>query len=363
METTFIKREAHVSELSLIKKEDRATLLIFIISLAACTLSEVLLAIFTELDIGVALLMISAPFLLVGMIAYISTGMWKMLFLAIIVPTALFFLNVPLLILFFTAFLMIGCVGVVSVSVILQRMVFYMVISTLEYANIKNKLSLFEKFVVFMFNVPPDIDTRKITMEYNLKRSGIPFKEMAGTMSFAFMVGLTLWIYFSMNPVFMDDIIDLTEAPIYVFSLVMFIPLIVLPWTPFKSLNVRITSNYRDFSVYDGILETLRKMAVPILAVFLFVMVALNRSNMIHVMTFIGLSVAFNLLVVAASCVIYYLFFERGFVDDAVAKWKVFRPVPMMELTDSGAGDTKDLPGTPSRDISDLGDIDIISLR
>ncbi|MDR2866393.1 MAG: hypothetical protein LBV13_03200 [Methanomassiliicoccaceae archaeon] len=360
MKAQPIKRSAHVSELSLVREQDKAILLIFLVSMALCIIAIALLLIFTELEVGAVLLAISAPFLIVGLVTYVSTGMWKMLLLAIVVPAAAFFLidALPILVIFFIAFLMIGCVGVVSVSAILQRKVFYLVISIIEYANIKEKLSLFERLVVFFFNVPPDIDTRKITMDYNLKRSGIPFREMMGTMLFAFLVGLSMWIYLSMNPAFMTDIIDLTEAPIFVFSLVMFIPLIVLPWTPFKSLNVRITTNHRDFSIYGGILETLRKMAIPIFAVFLFIMIALNRSNIAHVMGFIGLSVAFNLLVVAASCIIFYLFFEPGFVDDAASKWKIFRPVQMnMELEEKGKIDAKDLPGTPSRDLSDIGDL------
>jgi len=176
-------------------------------------------------------------------------------------------------------------------------------------------------------------------------------------------VGVAMWIYLSMNPAFMSDI-NLIEAPIYAFSLIMFIPLIVLPWVPFKSLNVRITTNHRDFSVYGGAVETLRKMAVPIFAVFIFILVAVNRTSMALVIGFIVSSVLFNMLVVAASCVVFYIFFEREFVDDAVAKWKIFRPIQMnIELTDKEGTDTMDLPGTPSRDLDDVGDVEITSMR
>jgi hypothetical protein len=65
------------------------------------------------------------------------------------------------------------------------------------------------------------------------------------------------------------------------------------------------------------------------------------------------------MLVVAASCVVFYLFFESEFVDDAVAKWKIFRPVSMdMELTDKEA-ETTEMPGTPSRDREDVGDTEL----
>ncbi|MCL2786275.1 MAG: hypothetical protein FWD81_03535 [Methanomassiliicoccaceae archaeon] len=363
MKERFVKRDVHASELTLVRKEDKMMLTIFLVTLALCAAGFAALLLYTELEIGVVLMLISVPFLIVGLVTYVHEGMWRALLVALSVPVVLFFAGLPLLVLFFVTFVMVGCVGVVSVAAVLQRHVFFFVISTVEYANIKEKPNVWDRLVVFAFNIPPDIDTRKITMEYNLRRSGIPVKEMMETMSFAFMVGIAMWIYLSMNPAFMTDI-NIIEAPIYAFSLIMFIPLIVLPWTPFKSLNVRITSNHRDFSLYGGAAETMRKMALPVFAVFVFILVAVNNTSMALVIGFIATSVLFNMLVVAASCVVFYLFFEREFVDDAVVKWKIFRPVSMsMELTDNESTEAKDLPGTPSRDLDDICEIEITSIR
>jgi hypothetical protein len=70
------------------------------------------------------------------------------------------------------------------------------------------------------------------------------------------------------------------------------------------------------------------------------------------------------MLVVVASSIVFYLFFEKTFVEDAVAKWKIFRPVPiLLELGDTGEIETKDHPGTPERDLGDISDVDIISQR
>ena len=343
----------------MVRREDRMMLYIFLASLIICAAAFFVLLYTETMELAAALPIMSVPFLIVGLVTYVHGAMWKALLVAIAVPAGLFFLSVPLLALFFVAFLLVGCVGVVSVAVVFQRYLFFSVIAAVEYANIKPKLSLWERLVVFAFNVPPDIDTRKITMEYNLKRSGIPVKEMLRTMSFAFLVGVSLWIYLSMNPAFMEDV-KLYEAPIFVFSLIMFIPLIVLPWTPFKSLNVRVTTNYRDFSLYGGAVETLRRMAIPVFAIAMFLIIASTHVDVYVVLGFIASSVVFNMVVVAASCVIFYLFFESAFVDDAVTKWKLFRPVPItaeLEDDDDKGYSEEGEPGTPERDISDLGDI------
>ena len=354
----LLKKNAHVSQLSLVRNDDRTMLYIFLISLAVCVAMFFALTITSTLEIGWALMLISVPFFVMGLITYAQKGMWKSLIVILIISAALLYFYVAPLVMFFVAFLLVGCVGVVSVAVVLQRYVFFSVISSVEYINVKSKLSLWERLVIFAFNIPPDIDTRKITMDHNLKRSGIPFREMLETMFFAFLVGVALWINLSMNPAFMTDI-RLYEAPIFVFSLIMFIPLIVLPWTPFKSLNVRITTGYRDFSLYGGAVETLRRMAIPVFAVFVFIMVAVNRTSLAVVIGFIASSVVFNMIVVAASAVIYYLLFESSFVDDAAIKWKIFRPIPIStDLSDNDVS-AIELPGTPARDLSDIGEMDV----
>jgi len=354
----LLKKSAHISQLSMVRNDDRAMLYIFLVSLAVCAAAFFALTLTSAVDIGWALMLISVPFFVMGLITYAQKGMWKSLILVIVISAALFFVGLPILVMFFVAFLLVGCVGVVSVAVVLQRYIFFSVISSVEYINVKGKLSLWERLVLFAFNIPPDIDTRRITMDHNLKRSGIPVKDMLGTMFLAFLVGVVLWIYLSMNPAFMTDI-KLYEAPIFVFSLIMFIPLIVLPWTPFKSLNVRITTGYRDFSLYRGAVETIRRMAIPVFAVFLFIIIAVNKTNLTVVIGFIASSVVFNMIVVAASALIYYLLFESSFVDDAATKWKVFRPLQIsMDLSD-GDTEVKDHPGTPTRDLSDIGEMDL----
>ncbi|MDR0791318.1 MAG: hypothetical protein LBE47_02135, partial [Methanomassiliicoccaceae archaeon] len=364
MNEKYIKKTAHVSDLSLIRRGDKMIMALFIILLVLSVLALAGLILSETTDASTALMLISVPFMIIGLVTYVKEGMWKALLVAILIPVVLFFLNIELLLLFFVTFLMIGCVGVVSVSAVLQRKVFYSVIASIEYVNVKEKLSLWDRLVSFLFNIPPNIDTRKITMDYNMKRSGIPFKEMGETMSFAFMVGIALWIYLSMNPAIITSGFDLMKAPIFIFALVMFIPLLVLPWTPFKSLNVRITTNYRDFSIYKGGMETIRRMAVPAIAVFIFIAMAVNNSPPHVVVGFIATSVVFNMLVVSASSIFFYLFFESAFVEDAVSKWRIFRPVPiMLELGDTGEIETKDHPGTPERDIGDIDDIEIISQR
>ena len=124
------------------------------------------------------------------------------------------------------------------------------------------------------------------------------------------------------------------------------------------SLNVRIETRYRDFKIYDGIKGTLMRMAIPIFAAFMYILVAVNKNGFQDVLVFIVMSVAFNLVITVASCLVYYKGFESRVIDSIISHWNSFRPVQMlMGVKDSEEDTREDVPGTPVRDYSDLGEL------
>jgi len=247
----------------------------------------------------------------------------------------------------------------VAIAEAIQRVLFYRVVHSIEYMNVKNKLSLWDRMVAFMFNVPDDLDTRNITMNYNVQRTSIPWKEMIQTIAMALMFGMCIWIYISMNPAFMGEN-TFTSIPIFMFSLVLVIPLLVLPFTIFKSLDVRVETNYRAFHIHSGVMETLKRMALPVGAALIFVLLAINKSEPVQVITYIGASALAIIFVVGYTCILYYTTNERPLVNDIVTKWRIFRPVPIfVSLDDSGSNKAMfdEVPGTPKRDKSDFGEL------
>jgi hypothetical protein len=170
------------------------------------------------------------------------------------------------------------------------------------------------------------------------------------------MVGMFIWIYISMNPAFMDLSIG-TSVPLLMFTPILYIPVLVMPWSIFRSLNVRIETNYRDFKVYNGIRATLQRMAVPIVAALFFVLVAINTSDIGAVAFYIFLSAAMIVIILTLASILYYWIFEAIIINDIVSKWKMFRPVPVFVglETDEKKQSQDDLPGTPKRDKTDFG--------
>jgi hypothetical protein len=298
---------------------------------------------------------LALPFFICGVAFYIRSRYWILLIFAV-AATVLWFLEIPETLIFLLLFLLIGAAGVVALVDALQRSIFYQVLRTIEYINVKRKLTVKDKIVAFLFNVPEDMDTRNITMDYELSRTKIPWKEVGGSISLGLMVGMFIWIYISMNPTFMD-LSSETSVPLMMFTLILYIPVLVMPWSIFRSLNVRIETNYRDFKVYNGIRATLQRMAVPIVAAFFFVLVAINTSDMYAVIFYIILSAVMIVGILTLVSILYFWVFEATTINDVVSKWRVFRPVPVfVGLEEKGKRSSwDDVPGTPKRDKKDFG--------
>lgn len=354
-------------DISLVRKFDRNIILITILALIPCGIAAYYMAGTGDYTVYDIVPVLTLPLFLDGIIIYIQERRWKlsMVVAAVIAIFAtlhyLDYITLTTTMMFFILFILIGATGVIAIAEAIQRMTFYKVVHSIEYMNVKKKLSIFDRIVSFIFNIPEDLDTRNITMNYNLQRTSIPWKEMMQTITVALMLGMTIWIYISMNPAFMvSDDYELTSVSIFMFSLVLMIPLLVLPFTIFKSLEVRIETNYRSFHIHSGAMETMKRMALPIGATFLYVFLAINKSDSIQVLTYIGASAFAIIFVVGYTCILYYTTNERTLARDIAAKWKVFRPVPIfVSLDDANRVRNNDrLPGTPTRNLTDFGELE-----
>ena len=193
-------------------------------------------------------------------------------------------------------------------------------------------------------------------MDYNLKRASIPWSEIRETITLGLMIGMFLWIYISMSPKF-ASLGMFGNTPVYIFAIVLYIPVIVMPWSIFNSLHVRIKTRYRDFSLYEGIKGTIKRMVLPMFAALIYVLSAFHDNDVMAVLTFIGTSIVMIIIVIVFTSGIYYAYFENKLVDDIVAKWKVFRPVELLMTVGDDDNKKKDFPGTPKRDLTEYGEL------
>ena len=336
---------------------DRQNIAVFLLALAAGLIIAAVYLQFMDGSAVNAAVAVALPFAVMGLVHCIRNRSWMFLVPLFLVVAVMLSVGLDILLICVFIYISIGIIGVVSVVSIIQRGIFYKVLCSVEYLNVKEKLTLWDRVVAFMFNVSGDLDTRNLAMNNNLRRASTPWGEVRSVMNLAFMIGMFVWIYLCMNPSWMT-IESFSGVPVSLFCMMLYIPVLVMPFAIFLSLNVRIRTKYRDFKLYDGIMETLKRMAIPIFAAFMFILLAYNKNGYMDVLGFILMSVLFNLFINGMACFVYYRYFEGKVVDSIVSKWTEFRPVDIfLEIEDDSRTGRMDVPDTPKRDTSSFGEM------
>lgn len=336
------------SKISLMRSIDYRILYLFVFGLVASVAAMVAVMVLLDWSSITALPILAAPLCIIGAVDYVVRKRWLALIVIILLGVAIYLWE-PRYVLFFM-YLFVCTGGVAKMAEVFQRLIFFRILNIIEFVNLKEKLSLSDRAVTFMFNIPCDLDTRNLDIDLDVKRDNIPWGDMFHTMFLALMVCMFLWMYMVLNPSFTDG---QTGLPIYTFTIVLYISLLVLPWNLFRSMNVRIKTEYRDFSVYSGLYETIKRMFVPILAVL--VLAALSLASGTFSFMYIGISFVMIAVMVALSSVIYYTGNESQVVRDVKDRWDDFHPTRMYvgymeEENDSSYDD--DVPCTPRRPLS-----------
>lgn len=350
--------------LSVVRQFDKIVLALWVFCLAVYGVAVVLLNERTvmghTLTVIDLLACIALPFAVVGLVYILDRRNLPALVITAILAAVAFVLSGTMTYVLLVVYLFIGALGVACVVDAIQRVIFYKVVAHIRYANVKEHLTLMDRMFSFLFNVPPDIDTRNLSINPQKVGTKFPWKDMGSTVVLSLIVGMFFWIYVSMNPSFIT--MEYTaNIPIFIFGIMLYVPVLVLPFSVFKSLDVKISTSYRDFKLYNGVIATIYRMAVPIFAALLLVLrAALLQDNPVEVVLYIGFSAIIILFTVFLTSIIYYYAMETTTSTDIAKKWKIFIPVPLLLSLHEGSKEEKEVfPGTPVRDEDDMSEINL----
>ena len=336
-------------KIDLLSKRDKITLLLFICLFVGSLVALWYLIAYQDLTIYSALPTMAIPFFVIGVIFYII----RRRFIAVIAVAAISlvaYLLLPVSVLFIV-YLLVCTEGVAQMVEIIQRGTFYSILASIERVNVKDALSLKDKLIVFLFNIPVDIDTRNLKIDKNIIVDKIPWKDMLFSMMLALLFCMFLWIYLFLNPSF--DI-GLQGVPIYTFTIVLYLSMIVMPWSIFSTLNARIDTEYRAFKIYSGFLGTFARMVLPIFAALIFLIIAVSSGP--DNFYYVAMSLVMIVVMITFTSIMYYTSNEVVVVNDIVDKWGVFHPSSIYSgYSEAGKKSTLDdgVPGTPRRDPSE----------
>lgn len=363
-------RENNSRDLGLLSKYDKLVLIVFAVTLLSCVGATVFMILVFNVNIVNSMMIVTSPFFILGLMWYNHEKKWHVLIFIIGLSVLIYHFTHgwideftvgtqysskgDFLLLFAIDFILIGSFGVASVVSAVQRFLFFRIVSMIRSINLKEDMSMMEKIIAFMFNIPSDLDTRSLDMNTNLCRASIPWREIRETMGMSLMIATFIWIYFSMSPTF-SAISSFSNIPMYVFAIILYVPVLVMPWSIFYALDVRVKTSFRSFKLYSGIKGTIERIMLPVFAALIYVLIAFRNNDPMTVLTFIGTSIMMIVLVTVFTSTIYYTYFENKLVDDIVPKWKTFNPEELL-ITVNDQQPKREYPGTPQRDMTDFGD-------
>jgi len=333
-------------KINLLSRADKLTAVLFSILFIASVVFYLYLIQTQDISVYEALPVMAIPFFVIGAIFYILKRRYYAM-IVIVILSVIAYLIMPDSVLY-VVYLLVCAEGVVQMVDIIQRLTFYVVMSSIEHVNIKEKISIKDRAIIFLFNIPVDIDTRNLKIDKNIIMDKLPWKDMFYSMLLALMFCMFLWIYLFLNPSFS---LETSGVPIYTFTIVLYLAMLVMPWSVFNTLNARVETEYRDFKIYTGFLETFKKMFLPVFAaiVFLISTVASGPDNLYYVAMSLGMIV----VMIIFTSVMYYTSNEVDVVNDIIEKWEIFHPSSLYAVyAEGGRVSSLDdgVPGTPRRD-------------
>ena len=312
--------------------------------LIASVLSFCVSVLFFGCDVYVATPILAIPFLATGIISYIIGRRWIILIpaIAMAVVAYLFDPRISLLVIY----LLICTGGIVVITGIVQRFLFYRVLSSIVRRDSGNGPGLPDRIVPFVLDIPDCVDVRRLTLDTDVRRNGIPWDDVVRTVVLSLVPCAFLWFFMFLDPAFRSD----TEGlHMFALTVILYIAALVMPSTILSTLGVRIGSDIRDHRISDGLVGAVVRVLIPLLValVFVGVLVSVNGAILYHVL----ISLVMVAVIITLVSVMYYTRCEASVVRDIVSKWSVFHPADI----DSGYGEPSkkvgnDFPGTPVRD-------------
>ncbi len=345
--------------ISLMRPIDKITLIIWAVSFLVCIVA-VYLSSFSEIWV------FALPFVIAGFLYILLRRNYLSLVVIAAVLIVTYFLTWEdhhYVYLYIMAYVCFGAIGVASIVDAIQRVIFYRILRDIRTVNTNKKVPIRYKLVAFIFSVPHDLDTRNIMADLDVRTRKFPVRDLLTTIMLSMTVGMFFWIYISFNPSFVNlsdtSTFTLTESSLLMFTVMLYVPVLVMPVSIFRSMNVRIGTNFRDFKLYNGAVSTIQRMAVPVAAALIFVILAVSTSkDLTAVLVFIGISAAMIMLVVSVTTLVYFYGMEATIVSSIARKWKIFMPVSLLgSLRDREP--EEDFPGTPVRDETDVSGVEL----
>ena len=288
-----------------------------------------------------SLSVIVIPFIFAGAVCWVTSGRWLWIAVVAVLAVLLAIFSIPWAVALLT--ITLGSEGVAAASGILQRRLTVRAIEAVGRGSASAKPGPVDRLALFVLSVSAGTDARDVEMADRITRTRMPYREIGDTYVIALVPCLLLCVWMILRFSFY---IDVPGVPLAILALTLYFSCLALPWLSLRTLRVRAGG----IRLYDGVVGTAVRFAIPLVIVLLIMLIVGNPNwelagNML-------MALAFTLVSVSLSSVLYYRYVEHQTLDAVRGEWGSKHPVGMRDpLVQPKVHSLRDgVPGTPMRD-------------
>lgn len=274
---------------------------------------------------------IAAPFAVLGIWELAIRARWISLLLYAAIALALYLLDWRASVA--AVMLLFGAVGIASSTDMIQRKVLLRVLDLVEHCGSRPSPGRMDRLAAFMFDIPQGLDARNMKVNRTIVRDGPPWRQTFETMIPALVLLMFLWMFVTASMGFRSDVGD---NSLLALAVTMYIVAAVAPCFVLGAMDVRIERSGVSFRLFDGLIGTSVRMAIPTLIGLLVTIVAVDPGwNAVIMMLMSGV---FCAALMVMCLVIRALTTEAEFVSDAAGGWAGAHPVDFFSGFDGKDG-------------------------
>ena len=288
---------------------------------------------------------IAAPFVVLGVWDMLVRGRWIPLGISAAISVVLYLLDWRYGAV--SAMLLIGSVGVASAVDLASRRFALTVLESVEHGRARPEPSALDRVMLFLFDVPPGLDARNMRMNRTIVRDRTPMGQALMSMVPALVLMTFLWMFVTANVGFRSDVGDNSMLAV---AVSMYIAALSLLSFSIGTMDIRIEHAGVTFRLFDGLIGTAKRMAVPALLALLILLYAADPGW--NAVSLIAISAVFGVVLMFLALTVRLMSDEATFVEDVSRGWSSGHPVDFYAGFDGRDGRhplNDGVPGTPVR--------------
>lgn len=319
-----------------------------LLSAAVSLIASVVMLVFSLIDgmpAGTASLWMTAPLIVCGAIYWLRSRAWMMLVAVAATIVAFIIPEIPREVAVIIMLVLFAAPGTAALSCSIQRKTFFKVVGCAQSANLKEKPSIFERLVRFLFDLPQCIDLRMMSVKRPMRRK-LPLRDIVALSLTGAMMSSVFWFYMAADRAFQAGVSD-AESLTLIIVMAQIIPLAILPAAVYRTMDAGLDTNAGKYRMHLGLRGTAVRTMLPFMLLSVVAIAILSRENFAPLMTSIVLVTAASFAMTFLASMMYSVLMEASVANDIMAKWKIFRPTTLLSGMDGGE---ENVPGTPERE-------------